>query len=389
VQKTIEIAPSLAPYEAPLVLNDATAATGRNARIRKVIFVLHSHVAGGAEQHLLQLMHALSGDGIHCIYAGPLDGWLGAQLLAAGFQCEHIAYRGFFDIASLLKLVHLIVRERPDIVHGHLTRGAFYSGLASRLTSVPNVATAHSTHAGKWFGMAQRVIAVSDAVRGFLAARGYAQQILRTVRHGIPNLADLPRASRDSMRIHLRLDAAPVLTMAARFTPAKGQDIALRALAQLAHLDWTLVLAGSLETDYAGRMQQLAAELGIAARVRFTGHRDDIANIYGCTDILLAPSRREALSLTLLEAASFGIPVVASNAGGIGEAVRDGVTGILVEVDDVDGIALQVQRLLEDETLRRSMGAAGRRRYEECFAVETMARATLDVYEQVAARSAP
>lgn len=349
----------------------------------KVIFVLHSHRAGGAERHLLQLMQGLAAQDVECIYAGPLDGWLGEQLQAAGFRCEHIPYHGRYDLLSLVRLVRLIRREKADLVHGHLTRGAFYAGWAARLAAVPNVATAHSTNAGKHFGRADRIIAVSDAVGRFLAGCGYPREILRTVHHGVPDYAAQPLPSRAALRASLQLDDAPVLAMVARFLPAKGHDIALRALALLRERRWTLVLAGALDTREAKQMQSLAEQLEIAARVHFVGHSDDVASIYGCADILLAPSRREALSLTLLEAAAFALPIVATDVGGIGEAVADGETGMLVPTENPAALAHAIGTLLDDAALRKSMGDAGRRRYEQLFSVATMAQATLAVYREL------
>jgi glycosyltransferase involved in cell wall biosynthesis len=350
----------------------------------KVIFVLHSHTAGGAERHLLQLMQGLSAAGIECIYAGPLSGWLGQQLIAAGFRCKQISFTGFYDALSLFRLIRLIRREKADLVHGHLTRGAYYAGLASRFTGVPNVATAHSTNAGKWFGRAGRIIAVSEAVNRFLHGRGYSRDVIRTVHHGVPNYAALPRISPDLMWSDLQLDDSPVLVMVARFMPAKGHDVALRALASIAHKPWTLVLAGSLDTPYAKEMLLLAAELGIEKRVRFAGHRDDVVNIYACADILLAPSRREALSLTLLEAAAFSIPIVATDVGGISEAVVNGVTGLLVASEDSDAFAQAISSLLDNADLRTRMGSAGRQRYENQFDLESMTQATITVYDELA-----
>jgi len=374
-------------------LPEAEAATavcsgGRTAGVEKVIFVLRSVTAGGAENHLLQLMTGLRAHGVVCIYAGPADGWLGRQAQAAGFQCEDIAFRGLWDLASMIRLIRLVRREQPDIVHGHLTRGAYYSGLASMLTGIPNVATAHSTNAGKRFGLAQRIIAVSEAVHGFLVERGYSRQVLRTILHGVPDGSALQHISPDTMRKELQLDGSPMLAMLARFTPDKGQDVALRALAGLRHLPWTLVLAGSLETAYAGEMQLLAGELGIADRVRFVGHRDDVASLYRCADIVLAPSRREALSLTLLEAAAFGVPVIASKVGGIGEAVIDGETGLLIPSGDVVALADALQRLLADRALQRRLGQAANRRYRRHFTLEAMVAETLELYRELAARSA-
>lgn len=350
----------------------------------KIIFVLHSHGAGGAERHLLQLMQGLSASGIECIYAGPLDGWLGQQLQTAGFRCNHISFTGFLDLLSMLRLVRLIRYERADIVHGHLTRGAYYSGLAAKFSRTVNVATAHSTNAGKWFGRAKRIIAVSDAVNRFLVACGYPQNKIRTVHHGVPDYASLSRLSRETMHAELKLNkelnTAPVLAMVARFMPAKGHDVALRALASIKQKDWTLVLAGSLETPYAKEMQALADQLGIADRIRFIGHRDDVHNIYGSIDILLAPSRREALSLTLLEAAAFSLPIVATDVGGIGEAVADGETGLLVPTEDPAALAHAIGTLLDNTDLRHQMGRNARQRYEQFFTLQGMTDRTIAVY---------
>jgi glycosyltransferase involved in cell wall biosynthesis len=351
----------------------------------KVVFVLHSNDAGGAERHLIQLMNGLRNAGVTCIFAGSLDGWLGRQLIAAGFQCENISFTGIYDLFSLLRLAKLVRREKADLVHGHLTRGALYVGLASRLTGVPNVATAHSTNAGKRFGRADRIIAVSDAVKRFLVKCGYRQDLIRTVHHGVPDYAALPRIPQQDMCTDLQLDDSPVLVMVARFMPAKGHDVALRALALLKDRQWTLVLAGSLDTSCAKEMVALAEELGVTDRIRFIGHRDDVINIYGIGDILLAPSRREALSLTLLEAAAFSLPIVATDVGGISEAVADGLTGLLVPSEDFAAFAQAIGTLLDNPDLRRNMGEAGRQRYEKQFALESMTQGTIKVYDELLA----
>lgn len=354
----------------------------------KIVFVLHSHRSGGAERHLLQLMQGLSASGIECIYAGPLDGWLGEQLAQAKFRCEHVPYHGFYDFFSLVRLVRLIRREKPDLIHGHLTRGAYYAGWASRLTGVPNVATAHSTNAGKHFDRAGRIIAVSDAVHRFLAECGYMPDILRTVRHGVPDYTAQQRASANNLRASLQLDDAPVFAMVARFQSAKGHDIALRALAKLKERRWTLVLAGALDTSWADEMKKLAGQLGIEDRVRFIGHRDDVANVYACADILLAPSRREALSLTLLEAAAFGKPIVATDVGGIGEAVSNGETGLLVPPENPAALAEAIKTLLDDASLYERMKKAARRRYEQLFSLEKMVHTTRTVYRELVTEGA-
>lgn len=348
----------------------------------KVLFVIHSHQAGGAERHLVQLMHGLAEHGVECIYAGPCDSWLGEQLGKAGFRCVPIPFHGLYDVVSFLQLVRLIRREKIDLLHVHLSRAAFYAGWAAKLTSVPNVATAHLMDAGLRFGRTTRIIAVSDAVSRYLATCGYPAEIVRTVHNGVPDYAALAMVPTEQLRAELKLDDAPVVTMVARIEHVKGHDIALHAFAKLRDRPWTLVLAGSLDTPWAKKMQVLATDLGIAERVRFIGHRDDVPSIYRCTDIVIAPSRREALSLTLLEASSFGLPIVASNVDGIVEAVGDGETGILVPPENPESLAQAVVMLLDDAILRRRMGAAGRRRFEQRFSVGTMIERVLGVYKE-------
>lgn len=348
----------------------------------KILFVLHSHQAGGAERHVLQLMQGLRSQGVQCIYAGPKDSWLADQLAADGFRCEHIAYRGLYDLASHISLIRLIRREKADLIHAHMNRGAFYAGWAGRLTRTPWVVTAHSMDVAKRYESSSRIIAVSQAVHHSLLDSHYAASLIRTVHNGVPDYAAVPSQTTSQVRKDLGLDGFNVITMVARFDKIKGQDIALQALATLKNRSWILLLVGSLEPAWAGKMQQLAADLGIADRVRFYGHSDDVASLYACSDILIAPSRREALSLTLLEAVAFSLPIVASRVDGIVEAVADGESAFLIPVEDASALAENLCKLLDDASLRARMGRAGRLHYETHFSQSKMVQSMLSVYRE-------
>jgi glycosyltransferase involved in cell wall biosynthesis len=356
----------------------------------RIIQVLHSHRSGGAERHARQLMLGLRERGHELIYAGPTDGWLGEKLQADGFRCLHLPMHGLVDLPSIWRLARHARRFEADLIHGHLTRGAWYAGWAARLASCPNVATAHSDNAGKHFGRADRVIAVSQAVADFLRRSGVDAARIRTVHHGIADIA--PPVS-ESLRAHIRsaLDLPadePVLLMAARLVSAKGHDTALRALATLTQHRWTLILAGDHLRDLGPQVQALAQELGLGQRVRFLGLREDVPALLAASDVLLAPSRREALSLTLLEASACSLPIVASRVGGIGEVVQDGVSGRLVPADDPAALAQALMPLLEDPALRQRYGAAARHIYESRFTEGLMFDKTEAVYREVCGRTA-
>lgn len=328
-------------------------------------------------------MRSLSLLNVECIYAGPLDSWLGEQLSASKMRCVHIAYHGFFDLLSLAKLVRLVRRERADLIHGHLTRGAFYTGWASSLTTVPNVATAHSTNAGKHFGKATRIIAVSEAVRRFLVECNYPPATLRTVVNGVPDYTQLPPTPRYSSLDTLSQPDTPVLAMVARLVHAKGHDIALHALSHLKNKKWLLVIAGEHNTKWGKKIQALVQQLDLQTRVHFIGHSENVQDVYRYADILLAPSRREAISLTLLEASAFSLPIVATDVGGISEAVIHEETGLLVETEDPIQLAEAIERLLDDKNLPIVLGKAGRQRYEKHFSSKMMTSKVYAIYEEI------
>ena len=355
----------------------------------RIIQVLHSHRSGGAERHARQLMLGLRERGHELIYAGPTDGWLGDKLHADGFPCLHLPMHGLVDLPSIWRLARHARQVHADLIHGHLTRGAWYAGWAARLASCPNVATAHSDNAGKHFGRADRVIAVSQAVADFLRRSGVDPQRLRTVHHGIADIAppDL-KTLRSRTREELGLPAdEPVLLMAARLVSAKGHDTAFRALATLTDQRWTLLLAGDHLQDLGPQLMALVQELGLGPRVRFLGLREDVPSLLVASDVLLAPSRREALSLTLLEASACALPIVASRVGGIGEVVEDGVSGRLVPADDPGALAQALLPLLEDPALRHRWGAAARQIFETRFTEGRMFDKTEAVYREVCTRT--
>lgn len=350
----------------------------------KIITVLRSLKSGGAERHALQLMKGLRARGHEALYAGPMQGWLGQQLRAEGFGGIDLPLSGLYDLPSVVRLALYARRVGADLIHGHLTRGAWYAGLAARLAGLPNVATAHSDNAGKHFGRADRIIAVSQAVADFLVREGYPASRIRMVHHGIADLAArLPAGAREATRRSLGLAAdEPALLMAARIVPAKGHDTALQALARLGDQPWTLLMAGDHHGDLGPQTQALAQELGLAGRVRFLGLREDVPALMAASDVLLAPSRREALSLTLLEASACGLPIVATRVGGIGEVVEEGASGFLVAPDDPPALAAAIAPLLADAALRARCGVRARQRFEAGFLEDAMFDKTVAVYHE-------
>lgn len=227
-----------------------------------------------------------------------------------------------------------------------------------------------------------------------IAAGNYpAREAERAAGHALPTTVVAPGVDTDRFRV-LDDDArraarerfgipidAELIVGVSRLVPRKGFDTAIAAVARMARArpNLELVIAGAGRDE--GRLARLARDRG--APVRFLGRVsfEDLPLLYGCADVftMLCRNRwlgleQEGFGIVFLEAAACGVPQVAGASGGAAEAVDDGVTGIVVDdPDNVDEVVKAFEHLLDDDAVRRSMGAAARVRAEAEFSYEVLA----------------
>lgn len=185
----------------------------------------------------------------------------------------------------------------------------------------------------------------------------------------------------------------PYLLCAARPQPLKGPDLALRALAEIpAERRPHLVLAGEPSQDFAeygATLHRLVDELGLGPSVTFLGSqsRESLATMLRGALALLNPSFSETFGLICLEAEASGVPVIASNVGGLAESVRNGSTGILVDDREPSSWAGAIEQLTGDTTLREQMSAAARA-FAEQHSWDVSAAGLVESYRRVLAAHA-
>ena len=227
------------------------------------------------------------------------------------------------------------------------------------------------------------MIAVSRAIAAVLEAGGIA---------GIAS-ASSTRACRPGAQARRRGGAprarespegSPVVGNVAALTDHKDHATLLEAagLVLRTRPEARFVIAGEGELRRA--LEARVREGGLAGRVVFAGFRDDVDRLLPAFDVFCLSSHLEGLGTSLLDAMTFGRPVVATAAGGIPEAVEDGVTGRVVPVRDPRRSPRRFSELLRDPARRRAMGEAGRRRFDERFTADRMVDETLRVYGSVA-----
>ena len=287
-------------------------------------------------------------------------------------------------------------RESIDIVHlGHLHLGPI--GLAfTRWGGIPYVIYLHGGEMAPYLRFrpvraaaaaivrtAQTVIVNTRYTRDLYAAMGIHPARLETLMVG-PGLAQF-EGSPDTRRIRAKydLDDCRVILTVGRLVARKGHDLVIRALGKVQRAVGPVryVVAGSGPEEMS--LRALARTVGAEACVRFLGYvpADELPALYAACDIFAMPSRAlsqrdgiEGFGIVFLEAAAASKPVVGGRSGGIPEAVHDGVTGRLVDPDDVDQLAEVLIDLLRDHDLAARLGTNGRREVE---AAEAAWRATL------------
>ncbi len=312
--------------------------------------------------------------------------------------------------ADVLSLSRLIRQVRPDLLVV-VTASVPAALVAARLQRVPTVvfvgeilakrlvttrgrslaaaATARLTAA-----LADAVVCCSETV-----ARQFAPQrtrLLTTIYPGVNG----SHGDGDGARfrtLHGLREADPCLAVIGNVTPARGQDVAIRALARLrAELPGVrCVIAGvphprPVDVAYRQELATLARSLGVEDAVAFVGLVDPIADLYAAADVVVNPARfNEAFGRVAIEALSAGCPVVAARVGATPEIVRDGREALLFAPEDDEALARAVLRLWRDRGLREELVRRGRRRVAARYSEDLAVQAFGDVVERVlAARDA-
>jgi glycosyltransferase involved in cell wall biosynthesis len=214
-------------------------------------------------------------------------------------------------------------------------------------------------------------ICVSDAVRDRLVHEyHYPEGKTVTRRNGVDTERFARGANVWPTPPILAGESGPVAVCVALLVPIKRIDVLVRAMktvvARFPECRCVVVGSGPLESQ----LRALTGELGLEHNVLFTGHRDDVRPYLASADIFVLPSEREGLPLSLLEAMAFGLPCVATQAGGNLEVVRDGLNGYVVPSGSIPALAGAIEGLFGDRKARARMSQNARRTVEEEFDIE-------------------
>lgn len=356
-----------------------------------ILFVItRADAIGGAQVHVKDLAVALQEDQHKVLILTGQQGPYNEDLRQAGIESIPYEYlqrkiNPVADGRSFRYILNIIDLFKPDLLAVHSTKAGILGRLASKITKVPCVFTAHgwSFTSGipepnrtifRWvekstISLADKVICVSENDRQIGLKAGMNADQLLTVHNGMKDFAAPLRAN--------PAKSAPVkIAMVARFDQQKDHSTLIAAFEDL---DAELILVGN--GPNLPKVRQQVEELGINNKVKFLGFRKDIAEILAEVQIFTLISNWEGLPCTIIEAMRAGLPVVASDVGGVKEIVIDDKTGYVIRRGDVQTLRQKLSYLIDNNEVRTSMGTLARQKYESELTFKHMYEKTLAVYQ--------
>ena len=369
----------------------------------RICHVTSGDLWGGAEAQIATLLPSLAKNDLFEISVVLFnDGRLAEELKLHGIRVTVFDEKANGSLALLKHLVSYLRNESCEIIHTHKPKDTVLSGLATLFCrSAVLVRTVHgapepftgwnqfkmmfyeilSKIVNKY--VAARVIAVSSEIRDLVGYVGNAKI------HCILNGVDLDGVQARGKQHVLQKDFGipendTVIGIVGRLTPIKGHQTFLKSAARLVqqgsdNVRFLIVGEGPLE----GYLRDLAVSLGIAEKVIFVGHRDDVYDVIETIDIFVLPSYHEGIPMVLLEAMALKRAIIASRVGGIPEVVDHGVNGLLVSAGSEEELSEACKLLISYRSLAARLGEAARSKVEACFSSRTMCGKLASLYEGV------
>lgn len=360
--------------------------------------VLHveagKHYYGGARQ-VAYIIEGLAQRGVENFLACPIAANIAAAVGTTA-QVHQLKMNGDADVGMMVRLVRLIRAIKPDLVHLHSRRGAdSWGGLAAKICGVPCVLSRRVDNPESRLQVAikyrlyDHVITISEGIRQVLLAEGLPEPRVTCVRSAVDATPYLAAVDRPAFLHEFGLPHhALVVGIVAQLIERKGHRYLIEAVSHLQGNYPQLRVLVFGKGPLQAALQQEIAQRQLSEVIRFAGFRNDLPQWLGGLDLLVHPADMEGLGVSLLQASAAAVPIIASRAGGLPEAVADGISGILIPPGDVSALVAAMQRLLDDADLRHQFGAAGRQRILREFSVDAMVEGNLAVYRRVLAARA-
>lgn len=359
------------------------------------VLLCHQPTDGGVGRHVRDLIEGLAAKGHEVVVCSPaLPRGLQHPVAHVRVDLRRRVAPGA-DAAALARLAGVVRDRRPDLIHAHSSKAGAIARLARIFFArTPVLYTPHGyAFAGHfsrslerlaYLGVeralapaASRVVCVCEAEARLARSIGPPKRV-RTIHNGI---APAGEGEADARLLELGRDG-PVIGALTLLRPGKGLETLIAAVPQVlaSHPGARVAIAG--EGPDLPKLRAQAAALGVAEAIHFLGPSERPLELLRAMDVFVHPSWAESFPYVILEAMSLALPIVASDVGGISEALIDGSSGLLVRARDEQALARSLVGLLEDPARGRRLGAQARHRAELRFPQTEMVDRLAGLYEE-------
>jgi glycosyltransferase involved in cell wall biosynthesis len=312
---------------------------------------------------------------------------IAAECRNIGIEVIEAARRGYLQPSAVAAVVRAVKASHPDVIHVHLSRDLWPVAISQIFVGkVPVVFSQQMAsdypkrdplHRWVWSKVDRVVVPTKQIEAKTLRNTWIKENRIQVLPHGIDTDKLKPSATlRHKVRACHGIGSDQyAIGVVGRLDPGKGQSVFLEALVRLKQHSTIIGLLIGEETrgepGYQKILEDQVVALALQERVRFLGYFRDPNDYYPMLDLLVLPSRKETFGMVVIEAMSYGLPVVATNAGGVPEIVVDGVTGMLVPPGDPEALVSAISELMSHREKSIAMGLAGRQRAIEKYQIST------------------
>lgn len=374
----------------------------------RVLYGITKSNFGGAQRYVFDLAVGLRPRGFEtAVLCGGEEGGNGGKLIEKLKEEKIIVVKApdlmrdmsvFNDLRSFIFILKTLKDTRPDVFHINSSKMGGIGSLAGRIAGVEKIIfTSHGWAFNEdrgWLSkkiikflawltimFSHETVCVSERLRSDVIHLPFVQGKLSVIRNGIEEFKFLPReTAREKLEPGINEETL-LFGAVAELHHIKGLDILFKAWAdfKIEHEGKLVIMGEGQERIY---LESMAKILGIENSVHFLGFVDNPRYILSGLDVLIMPSRSEGLPYALLEAGIAGLPVIASNVGGIPEVIEDEVSGILVPKENPYTLLSALSLLAKDKNKRDELGQALKEKIKKDFSIQRMLDETIRIYSK-------
>jgi glycosyltransferase involved in cell wall biosynthesis len=357
----------------------------------KILHIETGRFFYGGPQQVLYLCSGLNDHGFENILVCPTKSDLGRIAKDKGIKVIEVKCKGDLDLFFALHLSKIIRNERPDIIHCHSRRGAdFLGGMVAYWSGIPailsrRVDSLESNLINKLRNtLFVKTIAISKNIYNILSLSGIQPDKLILIRSAVDSQRFLKSKTKEEFLDKFNLNANDfVIVSAGQLIPRKGHDFLIKSMVNLRELSPRIKLIIFGQGHLNEKLKKQINKLDLNNCVRLAGFDLELDDYLSHFKLLVHTASTEGLGVILMKASAAGLPVVAFNAGGVSEVIKNGETGLLSDVGDRYTFENNISYFIDDEARRRKHSAAAKSNVKTEFSIQQMLKKHIQLYESI------